>query len=1688
MKLKELKSTVNVCWSPAEHYPVTIAAGSAAQQVDASFSSSSHLELYTLNLDEPGLDLALKSSLQTQHKFQKLVWSAAGVIVGGCDGGLLEFYSADKLLNNASDALLGSSTKHNGHVSSLDINPYQKNLLASGASDSEIFIWDLNNTSQPMAPGNRSQPYEHVQGLAWNQQVQHILGSTFASRCVVWDLRKNEPIMKLSDSQSRTRWRSLAWHPAVATQLCIASEDDQVPVVQLWDLRLASSPLVTLEGHHKGVMSVSWCRQDPDLLLSAGKDGRVLCWNPNNTKPGGELLAEIDEQAQWVFEVSWCGRDPSLFVTASFDQQLAVHSLLAPQHAPVNSASQQSNIMDSFGGADSFSALPAVSRAAPPAAAHTQQLPRAPLWLKRPARAKFAVCTALVQCSPRPARRRPPPLTRSSCRARRCGSRDPHGLSSRYVLHSFSALPAVSRAAPPAAAHTQQLPRAPLWLKRPARANALPAVSRAAPPAAAHTQQLPRAPLWLKRPARANALPAVSRAAPPAAAHTQQLPRAPLWLKRPARANALPAVSRAAPPAAAHTQQLPRAPLWLKRPARANALPAVSRAAPPAAAHTQQLPRAPLWLKRPARANALPAVSRAAPPAAAHTQQLPRAPLWLKRPARAKFAVCTALVQCSPRPARRRCGSRDPHGLSSRYVLHSFSALPAVSRAAPPAAAHTQQLPRAPLWLKRPARAKFAFGGKLVTFEKLPADAGPQKIVHISQVVSEPEIVERATELDNVLGSSLSQEPGATDRLAEYCRQKGDATTDQNERYTWFFLRANFLPTFRSEVLNLLGFKQDEILSKFKSATTPSGDTTQTDQHAGLSRGESTETEAELSTDTSTDLSDAHTLIERKLANIELGPSLGSNVVIPTGDDTTSLICRALVCGNLEEAVELCLDAKRIPDALIIASLGSQELLYKVQKYHLNSSSQDPVALISGSLLASRWDLLVTSAAPRSWRDTLAAIVTHCEGEALAHYCAAPRSWRDTLAAIVTHCEGEALAHYCAGGTRSPPSSRTARGRRSRTTVVCTYIHIYIHIYWDLLVTSAAPRSWRDTLAAIVTHCEGEALAHYCEMLGDKLSSETDPALSEAATICYLCAMSPEALVSRWARARRPDVSALAALTELALLARRAAITRGRQVPEGGKLESVLSEYASRLAAQGCLAAALGALEPVPRAALRPRLQHALGLVPQEARRPSHAQTPQSRVTHHNRRHVAHAEPTYGTVPAYEQTWQQASVPAPQPTYNRVGFPQPAQPAAPLQPTQPLQPMQPAPLQPAQPPQPPRPGSVGPQPGGIASRSKYKVDPSVQSAPLYNQYSFNNPAGAQPYTGYNSPLPEQYNTSVPAFNPNQNQFNPPGQVNQGQMNPGQMNQGIGSVNGNYYTPVQTATEAVPQPVQAKPVAPGWNDPPMLSSKPKKTYKIIETKERLLRYIDTEPHNIHNIVYIIIFIYVYYVKQIQHVGATDMSALHAGTRQWSHIIEHRRHLDEPKQEVTAQAPITHPLFGVEPPQHVPLAPTSQYPGQYPAQQQYQQYPGQAQQYPGQFQEQYAAPAYPQQAESPAPPPEPVPVQKAAIPEQHVILQSVFDSIRNECANRASNPQMKRKLEDVQRRLETLYDMLREYRLSDNACQSLHSCCQYAQGGNHGAALQVATALATGPDFAAVASFLPGLKMLFQLAAQLQVYAR
>ena len=94
-----------------------------------------------------------------------------GTIVGGLDGGVITMYDADKMIKGDPNPVMFTKDKHTGPVQALDFNPFQSNLLASGASDSEIYIWDLNKLTTPMTPGAKSQPAEDVRCVAWNKQV-----------------------------------------------------------------------------------------------------------------------------------------------------------------------------------------------------------------------------------------------------------------------------------------------------------------------------------------------------------------------------------------------------------------------------------------------------------------------------------------------------------------------------------------------------------------------------------------------------------------------------------------------------------------------------------------------------------------------------------------------------------------------------------------------------------------------------------------------------------------------------------------------------------------------------------------------------------------------------------------------------------------------------------------------------------------------------------------------------------------------------------------------------------------------------------------------------------------------------------------------------------------------------------------------------------------------------------------------------------------------------------------------------------------------------------------------------------------------------------------------------------------------------------------------------------------------------
>uniref|UniRef100_A0A673YIQ0 Protein transport protein Sec31A n=1 Tax=Salmo trutta TaxID=8032 RepID=A0A673YIQ0_SALTR len=387
MRLKEIQRTAHPAWSPAPHHPICLALGTSAQQLDASFNTTAALEIFQVDFADPSLDMKLKGSLPTSNRLHSLVWvnfgagedGLGGRLIGGSDNGMVTVYSPEAIVTSGAEAIIGQSDKHTGPVRALDFNPFQSNLLASGANDSEIYIWDLNNFSNPMTPGTKSQvnPPEDISVVSWNRQVQHILASANPSgKAVVWDLRKNEPIIKISDHSNRMHCSGMLWHPEVATQLVLASEDDRMPVIQMWDLRFATSPLKVLENHTRGLLSIAWSQADPELLLSSAKDNRILCWNPNT----GEVIYELPTTNQWCFDIQWCPRNPALLSAASFDGWISVYSVMGGSlEAQQQSRADQVEIPQP---------TPQTTLVAP--------LKKPPKWVRRPVGASFAFGGKLI--------------------------------------------------------------------------------------------------------------------------------------------------------------------------------------------------------------------------------------------------------------------------------------------------------------------------------------------------------------------------------------------------------------------------------------------------------------------------------------------------------------------------------------------------------------------------------------------------------------------------------------------------------------------------------------------------------------------------------------------------------------------------------------------------------------------------------------------------------------------------------------------------------------------------------------------------------------------------------------------------------------------------------------------------------------------------------------------------------------------------------------------------------------------------------------------------------------------------------------------------------------------------------------------------------------------------------------------
>ncbi|KAL8795837.1 MAG: hypothetical protein Q9195_001717 [Heterodermia aff. obscurata] len=201
------------------------------------------------------------------------------------------------------------SAKHKDQLAANDVKwspGEQSTIIATAAANGQVVIYDLNR------PGLESaRLHEHnrqVHKLAFNPyRGVYLLSGSQDATVRLWDLRAlagERSVMRFGSanrySLNNEGIRDLRWSPKDVMDFAAGTDNG---VIQRWDFRKNSSPLLKLNAHEKTCHAIDW-HPDGKHLASGGADKNVKIWDFSSTdrrmKPCWQLRAP-----QAIREVRW---------------------------------------------------------------------------------------------------------------------------------------------------------------------------------------------------------------------------------------------------------------------------------------------------------------------------------------------------------------------------------------------------------------------------------------------------------------------------------------------------------------------------------------------------------------------------------------------------------------------------------------------------------------------------------------------------------------------------------------------------------------------------------------------------------------------------------------------------------------------------------------------------------------------------------------------------------------------------------------------------------------------------------------------------------------------------------------------------------------------------------------------------------------------------------------------------------------------------------------------------------------------------------------------------------------------------------------------------------------------------------------------------------------------------------------
>ncbi|KXX77682.1 Protein transport protein SEC31 [Madurella mycetomatis] len=296
-------------------------------------------------------------------------------------------------------------------------------------------------------------------------------------------------------------------------------------------------------------------------------------------------------------------------------------------------------------------------------------------------------------------------------------------------------------------------------------------------------------------------------------------------------------------------------------------------------------------------------------------------------------------------------------------------------------------LARAPAWFEPPVGVSFGYGGKLIIFKKNDTPAGQPRSSKI-QISS--------FSVDSDIGSATEkfEEAFSNGDIAGICDSHLANAKTEEEKADWQVLKTLSEMDGRTKIIEHLGFPRDEDDSNAAEEAETS-ESKEEPKETGLAPPQPNGKDAAKKT---------HKRVTSMWADVDDGDDFLSDLTAAKGAKTenpfhllsegnTALedqITRAILLGNFEKAVNICLKDGRIADAFILANCGGKELVEKVQTTYLSQKKGSPsyLRLISSIITKNLWDI-VYNADLANWKETMVSLCTFAEPSEFPDLCEA---------------------------------------------------------------------------------------------------------------------------------------------------------------------------------------------------------------------------------------------------------------------------------------------------------------------------------------------------------------------------------------------------------------------------------------------------------------------------------------------------------------------------------------------------------------------------------------------------------------------------------------------------------------------------------------------------------------------------